>query len=151
MGVQGLKCKFSYSFVILMIQKVEKTLILNYWRRSFIFNKALFFNFIQKRLTSMVIGSLGNLGLAYIRRLCISTVDYVYMYVCISCCSYAVSNKFLWSQHLTTTCTVCTQKRHCHQTWKWPYWAETGRLRNRRSSLQLQIIGTTRYTSYIIY
>ena len=56
-----------------------------------------------------------------------------------------------WSQHLTTTCIVCTHKRHCHQTSKWPYRAETGRLRNRSSGLQLQIIGTTRYTSYIIY
>ena len=40
---------------------------------------------------------------------------------------------------------------YCHQTLKWPYRAETGRLRDRSSGLQLQIIGTTRYTSYIIY
>ena len=50
------------------------------------------------------------------------------------------------SQHLTTTCIVCTHKLHCHQTRKWPYRAETGRLGNRSSGLQLQIIGTTRYT-----
>ena len=41
---------------------------------------------------------------------------------------------------------ACTHKCHCHQTWKWPYRAETGRLRNRGSGHQLEIIGTTRYT-----